>query len=242
MTQELVLGAFYFGTLIYAVIIHEVSHGWVALWLGDLTAKYAGRLKPQSHQAHRSLWLDHSAGASGADDWLCLRLGQARALQSYNLRDQKWGPVLVALAGPGSNFLLAFIAALIAKALPLGLLSKQDILLRFQEVLGGQGGFLQSFGLLADSMSGSFPTILFGLLLMVLFWNVVLAALTFCLSRRSTAPSSSMPLSPFPSAPRCSSSSTASSLFLRSFSSFRTRSTSLSARYSSSFWDWRSET
>ena len=34
----------YFGCLIVAVILHEISHGVVALWFGDRTAKEAGRL------------------------------------------------------------------------------------------------------------------------------------------------------------------------------------------------------
>ena len=44
MGNEIVLIGFYILTLVYSVIIHEVSHGVVALWLGDLTAKYADRL------------------------------------------------------------------------------------------------------------------------------------------------------------------------------------------------------
>ena len=34
----------YFGCLVVAVILHEISHGVVALWFGDDTAKEAGRL------------------------------------------------------------------------------------------------------------------------------------------------------------------------------------------------------
>ncbi len=34
----------YFGCLIVAVILHEISHGVVALFFGDDTAKRAGRL------------------------------------------------------------------------------------------------------------------------------------------------------------------------------------------------------
>ena len=34
----------YFGCLVVAVILHEISHGVVALWFGDDTAKKAGRL------------------------------------------------------------------------------------------------------------------------------------------------------------------------------------------------------
>ena len=34
----------FFGALVVAVILHEISHGVVALWFGDDTAKRAGRL------------------------------------------------------------------------------------------------------------------------------------------------------------------------------------------------------
>ena len=51
MANELVLVGFYFVVMVYSIIIHEVSHGVMALWLGDLTAKYAGRLNlnPMKH-------------------------------------------------------------------------------------------------------------------------------------------------------------------------------------------------
>ena len=34
----------FFGCLIVAIILHEISHGVVAYWFGDDTAKRAGRL------------------------------------------------------------------------------------------------------------------------------------------------------------------------------------------------------
>ena len=37
------IGALIMG-LAVAIIFHEVAHGWAALYLGDPTAKYAGRL------------------------------------------------------------------------------------------------------------------------------------------------------------------------------------------------------
>ena len=50
-SQEIVLVGFYLIVLLYTVILHEVAHGVVALWLGDKTAQYAGRLtlNPVSH-------------------------------------------------------------------------------------------------------------------------------------------------------------------------------------------------
>ena len=42
--NSIILIVFFIAILIYSIIIHEVMHGYVALWLGDSTAKYAGRL------------------------------------------------------------------------------------------------------------------------------------------------------------------------------------------------------
>jgi Zn-dependent protease len=157
------------------VIIHEVAHGVVALWLGDLTAKYADRLNlnPLKHidpfgSVILPILLFVSTGFA---------FGWAKPVpyNPYNLRNQKWGPTLVALAGPGTNLLLAFMAALIAKMLPLTYLARLDILDRFVGVIGGGGNFLDRFALLSQSLAGSLPNIFFGLLLLVIFWNVVLA-------------------------------------------------------------------
>jgi Zn-dependent protease len=175
MAPELVLVGFYLFTLIYSVIIHEVSHGVMALWLGDLTAKYAGRLNlnPLKHidpfgSVILPILLSVTTGFA---------FGWAKPVpyNPYNLRDQKWGPTYVALAGPASNFILAAVAALIAHILPLSLLAKQDILGRFIGVIGGRGDFLERFGLFSAALSGSLTSIFFGLLLLVIFWNVVLA-------------------------------------------------------------------
>lgn len=168
------LVGFYLLTLVYSVIIHEVSHGVVALWLGDLTAKYAGRLNlnPMKHiDPFGSVILPVLLFVTTG-----FAFGWAKPVpyNPYNLRNQKWGPTMVALAGPLSNFLLAFMAALIAWLLPLTLLVKQDIMSRFIGVIGGRGDFLERFGFLADAISGSLSGILFGLLLLVIFWNVVL--------------------------------------------------------------------
>ena len=51
---SLSIGALLLG-LAMAVIFHEVAHGVVALWLGDPTAKYAGRLTLNPIK-HIDLW------------------------------------------------------------------------------------------------------------------------------------------------------------------------------------------
>lgn len=94
--------------LIFSIVIHEVSHGAMANWLGDPTAKYAGRLtlNPIPHidpigsvMLPLLMYLSHTG----------FILGWAKPVpyNPYNLRDQKYGPALVGAAGPGSNLLLA---------------------------------------------------------------------------------------------------------------------------------------
>ncbi len=174
MSQEIVLIIFYLAILIYSVIIHEISHGVVALWLGDLTAKYAGRLNlnPIKHiDPFGSVILPALLMMSTG-----FAFGWAKPVpyNPYNLRNQKWGPVLVALAGPATNFIIASIATLIAMLLPLGSLAKGDMISRFYTIISGRGSFLENFQLFGEALSGSFSGVIFGLLLMIIFWNVIL--------------------------------------------------------------------
>jgi Zn-dependent protease len=93
--------------LIFSVIIHEVSHGYAALFLGDRTAQDQGRLtlNPIKH-----------IDPIGSIIFPALSLllggfifGWAKPVpfNPYNLRNRKWGEAVVAAAGPASNFLLA---------------------------------------------------------------------------------------------------------------------------------------
>jgi Zn-dependent protease len=81
--------------------------------------------------------------------------------------------VLVALAGPFSNFLLAILAAFIGALVPLSSVAKQSILYAFLGVIKG-GGFLSGMENFAGAIAGSGSAIVFGLMLIVIFWNVVL--------------------------------------------------------------------
>lgn len=102
-----------------AIILHEVSHGLVAYWLGDPTAKYAGRLTLNPIK-HIDLWgsvilpLLLIVSRSG------VLFGWAKPVpvNYYNLRAGKYGPVLVAFAGPGTNFLLSAIFGFLAGVSP----------------------------------------------------------------------------------------------------------------------------
>ncbi|MBR3138467.1 site-2 protease family protein [Candidatus Saccharibacteria bacterium] len=96
-----------------SVILHELSHGLVAYWLGDRTAKDAGRLSlnPIKHiDPYMSilvpmiLYLLKAPVFGGA---------KPVPINKYNLKWKEWGMALVALAGPFTNLLIAFISFLI---------------------------------------------------------------------------------------------------------------------------------
>ncbi len=102
--------------LVLSVIIHEVSHGWVAYSLGDITAKREGRLtlNPLKH-------LD-PLGSILIPLFLVLSnspfiVGWAKPVpvNPYNFRDQKWGELKVSLAGPASNLFVALIFGLLLR-------------------------------------------------------------------------------------------------------------------------------
>ena len=102
--------------LIFSVVVHEVSHGYAALYLGDTTAKYAGRLtlNPIKHldlfgSIIIPLLLIILPGS--------IIFGWAKPVpyNPYNLRNRRWGEVYVALAGPLSNLVIAMIFGTIVK-------------------------------------------------------------------------------------------------------------------------------
>lgn len=104
--------------LIFSVVVHEVSHGLMAYRLGDPTAKYAGRLtlNPINHlDPLGSFLIPLLLAISGSG----VIFGWAKPVpyNPYNLRDQKFGPALVGLAGPLSNIALALIAGVAMRAL-----------------------------------------------------------------------------------------------------------------------------
>ncbi len=113
-----------------SVILHELAHGLVAYWLGDHTAKDAGRLtfNPLKHidpimsvLVPVVLYLLHAPVFGGA---------KPVPINSHNLKGKEWGMALTAVAGPLTNFLLAFIAFLIG---------------HFSGLIYGHGGELWKF-------------------------------------------------------------------------------------------------
>jgi Zn-dependent protease len=91
-------------SVLVALTIHELSHGLVAYWMGDPTAKYMGRLtlNPLKH-----------IDIIGALCMLFFRFGWAKPVpvNPNYFKKPRLGMALTALAGPVSNLLLGFIGA-----------------------------------------------------------------------------------------------------------------------------------
>lgn len=112
--------------LLFSVVIHEVSHGYAALALGDHTAEYEGRLtlNPIKHIDPVGTIILPIISLMLPGSFL---FGWAKPVpfNPYNLRNKKWGEAIVALAGPLSNISLALIFGLFIRfyIIPFGLLN-----------------------------------------------------------------------------------------------------------------------
>jgi len=110
---NIIFNASIIAVVFYSIIIHEMSHGIAALWLGDDTAKRMGRisLNPIRHidwfgTVILPLILYFSAG---------FVFGYAKPvpINPYNFKNYKRDTGLSAAAGPLSNILIAILFALL---------------------------------------------------------------------------------------------------------------------------------
>src|ERR1700730_7715641 len=101
----------FFLVVIPSIILHEISHGWVARFFGDDTASRAGRLtlNPLAHV--------DPVGALIVPAIMALQslgvFGWAKPVpvNTARLRSPRNQGVLVSLAGPATNMVLAAIGA-----------------------------------------------------------------------------------------------------------------------------------
>ena len=103
----------FFVALVFSVVFHEVSHGWVADKHGDPTARMMGRLtlNPIPHiDPFGSIILPLILAFTPGN----LMFGWAKPVpvDVRNLRNPRLDGIKVALAGPGSNLLLGTLAAI----------------------------------------------------------------------------------------------------------------------------------
>jgi Zn-dependent protease len=111
MDGTLLLALVLIPALVIAIVFHEISHGWVALALGDPTAKEQRRLtfNPIRHvDPFGTVILPGFLALVGAPVF-----GWAKPVpvDQRRLRNPRFGMMAVAAAGPGMNFLLAAVGA-----------------------------------------------------------------------------------------------------------------------------------
>jgi Zn-dependent protease len=102
--------------LILSIVAHEVAHGYAANALGDPTARLAGRLtlNPVPHlDPVGSILVPALLVLTGSS----VLFGWAKPVpyNPFNLKHQRWGETLVALAGPATNIFLAVVFALVIR-------------------------------------------------------------------------------------------------------------------------------
>lgn len=113
MTETLILAALIIPGLVIAIVFHEVAHGWTALALGDPTAKEQRRLSlnPLRHvDPFGTVILPGFLALTGAPVF-----GWAKPVPvvKSRLRNPRYGMMAVAAAGPGTNLVLALVAAVV---------------------------------------------------------------------------------------------------------------------------------
>ena len=93
---------------IISIMIHECAHGYAALYMGDDTAKRAGRLtlNPIKH-----------VDIFGLLCMIMFKFGWAKPVpvNSFNFRDRKKGMRLVSIAGVTANMILAVFSAVMLR-------------------------------------------------------------------------------------------------------------------------------
>lgn len=106
---------FYIAILIMSVVIHEVSHGFMAEYFGDNTARNAGRLtlNPIKHlDIFGSIVLPALLYFTSG-----FVMGWAKPVpyNPHNLTNKKWGTIAVASAGVLANLFIAVLFGLILR-------------------------------------------------------------------------------------------------------------------------------
>lgn len=129
-----------FIALVISITFHEFCHVLAARLQGDQTGERMGRLtlNPLAH----------------LDPWGTLALlfigfgwGRPAPFNPYNLKNQRYGPALVALAGPASNLFLIIVFGVILKIL-YPIFGQMNYLTIFLQALVGFNGVLMVFNLI----------------------------------------------------------------------------------------------
>ena len=87
--------------VIFSITLHELAHGWAALWEGDDTPRVTGHMSanPVVHMGLPSMIVFLIMGIA----WGMM------PVNPYRFRHGKWGRILVSAAGPMMNLVIAFV-------------------------------------------------------------------------------------------------------------------------------------
>ena len=107
MTDTILLASILIPCLIIAIVFHEVAHGWVALMLGDPTAKERNRLSLNPIRHVDPIGTLLVPGALALAGMPVFGWAKPVPVIKDRLRNPRFGMMAVAAAGPGTNFVLA---------------------------------------------------------------------------------------------------------------------------------------
>jgi Zn-dependent protease len=117
--------------LVFAIVLHEVAHGWIADKLGDSTARSMGRLtlNPISHIDLFGTIIMPLMLFVLTNGKMVFGYAKPVPINPYNFKDPKKGMALSSLAGPGINVIMAMLFSLLLRvAIPPieGMIPKQS--------------------------------------------------------------------------------------------------------------------
>lgn len=103
--------------LVFAIVFHEVAHGWVANRLGDPTARDLGRLtlNPISHIDLFGTIIMPLMLFVLTDGRMLFGYAKPVPINPYNFKDPKKGMALSSLAGPGVNIAMAVLCSFLLR-------------------------------------------------------------------------------------------------------------------------------
>ncbi|MDD3487085.1 MAG: site-2 protease family protein [Candidatus Moranbacteria bacterium] len=152
--------------LIMSAVVHEVSHGFAAFWLGDPTAKYMGRLtlNPLNHLDPWGSFLMPALLLLLSGGRFFFASAKPVPYNPYNLRNQKYGPAIVGAAGPMSNIIIALVFGIFLRIFMMaGLVPASDAITLVGNIFTGA------------NLVGSGMSVIAIIFTMIIYVNILLA-------------------------------------------------------------------
>lgn len=113
MTETLLIAAILVPCLIVAIVFHEVAHGWMALMLGDPTAKEQRRLSLNPIRHVDPIGTLLVPGALALFGGPIFGWAKPVPVNARRLNNPRYGMMAVAAAGPGTNLVLALLGSVL---------------------------------------------------------------------------------------------------------------------------------